>query len=116
MNGAPNPVAFCMVTCQKCNLTTACETVFLICPCDYTGHGEEDLSTAERGLSTTSNHSQAPEIPLGHEPSPTKGYDAGAAGNSAAKGPATPTSPFEANVAAVTQADKVQPPLSTFHI
>ncbi|EIE23176.1 hypothetical protein COCSUDRAFT_53534 [Coccomyxa subellipsoidea C-169] len=36
------------------------------------GHAEEDLSVAERGLSTTSTHSQAPEIPLHHEPSPTK--------------------------------------------
>ena len=45
------------------------------------------------------------EIPLGHEPSPTKGLSAGATGDPAAKGVVTPTSPFE--VAAVKQADKV---------
>ncbi|CAL8465339.1 g4874 [Coccomyxa elongata] len=40
------------------------------------GNAEEDLSVAERGLSTTSTHSQAPEIPLHHEPSPTKDIQA----------------------------------------
>ena len=115
-NGAPGRDAFCMVTCQKCNVAIAHDTAFLDFPCGCTGHGEEDLSTAERGLSTTSNHSHAPEIPLGHEPSPTGQLEAGAAGSSGAKGPVTPTSPFEANVAAVNQADKVQPQSPSFHI
>jgi len=69
------------------------------------GHGEEDPNLAERGLSTTSTHSQAPEIPLGHEPSPTRGVG-GAPADPRAPVPATPTSPFEANVAAVNQADQ----------
>lgn len=61
---------------------------------------------AERGLSTTSTHSQQPpEIPLGHEPSPTRGID-GATAAPRVMTPATPTSPFEANVAAVNRADK----------
>ena len=61
---------------------------------------------AERGLSTTSTHSQqAPEIPLGHEPSPTRGID-GAMAAPRVVTPATPASPFEANVAAVNRADQ----------
>ena len=61
---------------------------------------------AERGLSTTSTHSQqAPEIPLGHEPSPTRGID-GATADRRVVTPATPSSPFEANVAAVNRADQ----------
>lgn len=45
---------------------------------------------AERGLSTTSTHSQAPpEIPLHHEPSPTKDLERpGAAVSSSPDGPA----------------------------
>ena len=63
---------------------------------------------AERGLSTTSTQSQqAPEIPLGHEPSPTRGID-GATAAPRVVTPATPTSPFEANVAAVNRADKAR--------
>lgn len=60
---------------------------------------------AERGLSTTSTHSQAPEIPLGPDPSPTRAVGAPAEG-AEASGPRTPSSPFEANVAAVNQADQ----------
>lgn len=74
--------------------------------CDKAGHGEEDANMAERGLSTTSTHSpQAPEIPLGHEPSPTRGID-GATAAPRVVTPPTATSPFEANVAAVNRADK----------
>ncbi|CAK0786785.1 hypothetical protein CVIRNUC_009999 [Coccomyxa viridis] len=73
------------------------------------GHGEEDLNTAERGLSTTSTHSQAPEIPLSHDPSPTKGA-AGAGAAPSGAGPRAPTAPFEANVAAVNQASQAEAP------
>ena len=73
--------------------------------CIAAGHGEEDLNTAERGLSTTSTHSQAPEIPLSHDPSPTKGAAVEAADPNSA-GPRAPTAPFEANVAAVNQASQ----------
>ena len=73
--------------------------------CAAAGHGEEDLNTAERGLSTTSTHSQAPEIPLSHDPSPTKGAAAAGPDPSGA-GPRPPTAPFEANVAAVNQASQ----------
>ena len=76
--------------------------------CAAAGHGEEDLNTAERGLSTTSTHSQAPEIPLSHDPSPTKGA-AGAGAAPSGAGPRAPTAPFEANVAAVNQASQAGP-------
>ena len=76
--------------------------------CAAAGHGEEDLNTAERGLSTTSTHCQAPEIPLSHDPSPTKAVAAAAADPSGA-GPRAPTAPFEANVAAVNQASQAGP-------
>ena len=83
--------------------------------CVAAGHGEEDLNTAERGLSTTSTHSQAPEIPLSHDPSPTKGAAAAAAGPSGA-GPRAPTAPFEANVAAVNQASQARAQFSAPHL
>ena len=83
--------------------------------CAAAGHGEEDLNTAERGLSTTSTHSQAPEIPLSHDPSPTKGAAAVAADPSGAC-PRAPTAPFEANVAAVNQASQAGPCTVRFYI